>query len=695
VKKLSLLSVIFLFSLLTLISCNKGQKDMKYAIDSIQNLRDLFPKTVGEIEQKVKQSKELISKIVNKIISIENSQRSYQNTVKALDNISEKLSYLTNPFEVLEFVNPQKEIRDSAHNAMIELQAFTVKEISTNKELYKAIKYYYDNQFKKERENLSKEEIYFLEETIKSFERSGLNLPDDKLEQVRTLLKEINKLQLDFEQNINNDESKIEVTLEELKGTPQQIINSLEKSTDGKYIVRTDYPTVFGIMQHGENQETRKRVQQIFSNRAYPQNYSILREMLIKKNELAKLLGYRDFAHFDLEENMAKSPENVKNFINNISNKAKIKAKKEIELFTKDLKDKTLFDESGKIKPWNTGYILNEYKKNYLQLDEKEVSKYFPLENTIKELLDIYQQFLNLQLKEVNTTGFWHSDVKLIETYKNNHLIGYLLLDLHPRPNKYTHACSIGIIPAIKKGEKICPAVNVVIANFTKSTNEDPALLTLSEVTTFFHEFGHAMHSLLGRTKIASFSGTSVKSDFVELPSQMLENWLNDKNILKKISKHYQTGEALTDKLIEKIVELKKLNSGDYVLRQLSFATVSLNLFNEDPNIDFDELSKKIHNELRNYIMWDPESHLIASFGHLANGSYGPKYYGYMWSNVFAHDLFNTIKQKGLLNNKIGQDYIDKVIGKGGSQDPNELIEDFLGRKPNEKAFIEDMGFEF
>ena len=201
------------------------------------------------------------------------------------------------------------------------------------------------------------------------------------------------------------------------------------------------------------------------------------------------------------------------------------------------------------------------------------------------------------------------------------------------------------------------------------------------------------MHDLLGKTKIASFSGVNVKSDFVELPSQMLESWLNDKEILKKVSQHYQTKQPLPDDLIEKIIELEKLDSGDFVLRQLSSALISLDLFDDNPNKNFDELTKQINKKLRDYMMQDPEHHVIASFGHLGTSLYGSKYYGYMWSNVFAYDLFAKIKHGGLLNGKMGQEYIDKVIGKGGSQDPNELLEDFLGRKPNEQAFLEAMGF--
>lgn len=663
---------------------------MTCAVNSIEDLKNIFPKSVSEIKQNAEKAKNIISTSINEIVSVPRESRAFKNTAKAYDDLMQKANSLTSPIQTLEMVSPDKEIRDAAHDATLEISNFLVQEVSTNKKLYAAFKEYYDNRFKEE--DLDKEEKYFVEETIKDFERRGLNLPDEKLTQLKKILQEINKLTLEFDKNINSDNSSIEVNLEELKGLPENLIATFGKSPNGKYILKADYPTVFGISEHGEVQATREKIFRLKNNKAFPQNLEILKQLVQKRDELAKLLGFKSFTELDLDDQMAKNPKVVKDFIKNLVNKAKDKAKKEIQLFTKDISDKTLFDSKGKIKPWNISFIKSEYKKNHLNLDTKKIAEYFPLENTIKELLDIYEQFLNLTFKSVSTSGFWHEDVKLIEVIKDNQLLGYLLLDLHPRDNKYGHACDMPVIPAIKKDNKICPAVSVVIANFAKSTQDNPSLLPLSEVTTFFHEFGHAMHDMLGRTKIASFAGTSVKRDFVELPSQMLENWMNNRDILKKVSKHYKTGESLPDETIEKIVKLEKLDSGDFTLRQLSFATQALELFGEDSPSDLLEFVKNTDSKLRDYISWDPDSdHFIASFGHLTG--YGAKYYGYMWSNVFAHDLFHKIKKEGLLNGKIGQEYINKVIGKGGSQDPNELLEDFLGRKPNEEAFMKDMGF--
>ena len=317
-----------------------------------------------------------------------NDKRDFKNTAKAIDKIGEKTAALAHSIAALELVSSEKDIRDAAHKASIEMNEFHIKEVSTNKKLYEALKYYYDHQFKEE--NLTPEERYFVTESIQDLERMGLSLPEEKLAEVRKILQEISKLEQEFEQNINLDNSQIQVTEDELKGLPEQILNSLEKTADGKYILKPDYPTVNGVLDHVEIEKTREKVSRMFNNRAYPKNMEILKEILIKKNHLAKLLDYKDFAHLDMENEMAKSPENVTNFINNIVDKATRKAKKELKLFSES--NRKFFDKNGKIQPWNIAFVKNEYKKKYLQLDEKELTKYFPLENTIKELLDIYQK---------------------------------------------------------------------------------------------------------------------------------------------------------------------------------------------------------------------------------------------------------------------------------------------------------------
>jgi len=403
---------------------------------------------------------------------------------------------------------------------------------------------------------------------------------------------------------------------------------------------------------------------------------------------------------------MAKNPEIAKTFLESLHEKASKKAQTEFKKLCCDLPESveltilrqaplqklgTQQDDRGKINAWDLNYVKNQFKKKHFNIDAQKIAEYFPAEKTIKKLLTIYGTFLNLKFEVSEIQNLWHEDTTLITVYNksNNKLLGYLIVDMHPRKNKYGHACQMTIVPAIKEQG---PCLAIVVANFPKSTATKPSLLQLKDVETFFHELGHALHAILGRTAIASFSGTHVKTDFVEIPSQMLEEWLSDKTILKKISSHYQTGEPLDDTTIENILKLKQFDSGDFLQRQCYLSILALEYFAPGADKNPKELRAHLINKMRPQIAYDENDNMYASFGHLSG--YGAKYYSYMWSKVYALDMFSKIKEYGLLNPEIGQRYVDEVLAKGGSVDPNILIKNFLERKPSQQAFLQDLGIE-
>jgi len=444
-------------------------------------------------------------------------------------------------------------------------------------------------------------------------------------------------------------------------------------------------------LERAKNENTRKNLTIAFNNRAYPENMPVLEAIVAKRDELARAVGFRSYAHLDLDDQMAKKPERVQQFIAELAAKASTKEAQEYRYFTDNLPEGVTLTADKKIKPWDRAYIVAQYKKKFFDVDEHEIAAYFPMEKTIKGLMSIYEQFMNIKLREVPVTGLWHPDVRMIEVYSDGMLRGYLLLDLYPRENKYSHAASFTMVSTIlDESGKPTPAVDVVVANFPKSTPTKPSLLNHRDVETFFHEFGHAIHTILGTTELASFSGTHTKTDFVEMPSQMLEEWLWDPAMLKKISSHYQTGRPMPDELIEKKIALKNLDSGGHVLRQLYLSRISLDYFKEGAKKDLVGIAKNLYREFRKHMVYEPAYHEQAAFGHL--GDYGAKYYGYMWSQVFALDMFSIIKQVGLLNPAIGTKYVREILAKGGSFDPNILLKNFLGREPNQEAFLKDLG---
>jgi thimet oligopeptidase len=664
--------------------------DVNCAADAIK----LFPTSVAQIQAMTNESLKQVKKQLDEIIAVPNEKRTYANTAAALDN----LGSLSNAVIVggiistLDLVHPDQAIRDAARDAVKQIQNFFIDNISSNRELYNGFKYYAENSAANEQ--LSAEQQYYIEETLKDFKRSGLDLPDDKLEALKKIKKELVDIEQEFDKNIAQDQSKIEVTKEELAGLPEDFIESRPKTEDGKYIIYTNMPNFNQIMENCTVAATREKFWNVYNNRAYPANQKVLEDLVQKRYELAQLIGFPTYAALELDGEMVHTTDRAATFLNDLVGKAQKKAVQEVKDFTANLPESVTL-VGGKLKPWDANFIKAAYKKEKYNIDENKISEYFPMQSTIDSLLDIYQKFFDLEFKQVPVSGLWDSEVKLIEVFDKTQkeTLGYLFMDLYPRSNKYSHACEHTIIPvSYNKDGKPNLGVAIVIANFPKPMADKPSLLLFKDVNTFFHEFGHAMHALLGRTKVASFSGTKVKRDFVELPSQMLEEWLWEPEILKMVSKHYQTGQQLPDELIAQILKARTFDSGFNVTRQLFIANLSLDYFNNGPKINPAEILKQVRTKVTPYVISDPRDHFYTSFGHLTG--YGARYYGYMWSKVFAHDLFNEIKKIGLLDPSIGRKYVDAVIGKGGSKDPNDLLKDFLGREPNQDAFLKDMGLQ-
>ena len=662
-------------------------------VDTVDDIIALFPKNAAEIMPAIAIYIEDAQKDIHNILAISDEKRTFENTALKLDRLAglSDLSIFSSVVSLLEVVSPDEKMRNVAHDAVVKVQNFYIDQISNNKKLYEAFKAYAQGNALKE--ELTAEQRYFISETMDDFVRAGLDLPDEKLQEVKKLKKELAQLTLTFDRNIAADKSTISVDRDDLKGLEKDFIDNLERTDDGNYILGVDYPTFFNVLENCAVEDTRRKLMLAFINRAYPKNDELLKQIIAKRDQIANIIGFDSYAQLDLDNQMVKNPSRAYDFLHDLLERASKKEKKEFARWTADLPESVTLTQDKKIKPWDLRYLQNQYKKKHLAVDEQLISHYFPMEKTVEGLLAIYKQFLSINFQEVPVSGLWHDDVKLVKVYTKDRseLLGYLFLDLFPRPNKYSHAAHAGIIPAVKKedGTRL-PTVSVVLANFPKSTSTKPSLLKRSDVETFFHEFGHALHAILGATDMASFSGTSVKRDFVELPSQMLEEWLWDKKILQQIGSHYETGEPLSDELIDNIIALKQFNSGYWVKRQVFYSLISLDYFargaDKDPYTIWQNLKSKIDPD----IAQEKNDHSYAAFNHLTG--YGAKYYGYLWSKVFALDLFDTINKHGLLNADIGSKYVRDVIGKGGSQDPNDLLQTFLGREPKSDAFFKSLG---
>lgn len=661
-------------------------------VETITDLKQLFPLSAIQIRERVQASLDDLKKEIDALLAIDDSSRTFANTAKKLDQITSlsNAMVLKQVLWTLEVTSPDERLRTVCHDLQITMQDFFIEHLANNVELYQAFKAYAHGAAPKE--NLDEKQRYFIDETLKGFEHAGLGMPEGVRAEIKRVQKELATLCLQFETNIDSDTSKVLVDESELEGVTQSFKSSLAKEGD-QYVLSTQFPVYLQIMEQCTVAQTRKKMYKAYNQRAYPSNDVILKEIIAKRDELARLLDKPSYATYDLEDQMVKTPERAREFLTRLLAPAVDKAGKELEVIARELPSGVTRNPDGTFNPWDIAYLLNWYKKTHLSVDEQKVAEYFPAQQTIAGLLGIYEKFFSLQFKQESLSGLWTDELIVLSVYRQgeDQLLGYFILDLYPRPFKYGHACHNTLIPStFDESGKPNVAVSIVIANFPRATADKPALFDRKYVETFFHEFGHALHALLGRTHIASFAGTNVKTDFVELPSQMLEEWLEDREILRMLSSHYQTGEPLAQEMIDRILTLSKVDAGLFLSRQLFYALLSLDLFAPGADKDPYQLSKQLFEQTRPFVQFDKDDRTYASFGHLTG--YGAKYYSYLWSKVFALDLFETIKTHGLLNPHIGDRYVRQVIGQGGSVDPDQLLIDFLGRKPSERPFLRYFG---
>jgi thimet oligopeptidase len=639
----------------------------------------LFPKTPDEIDSIYDMVTTTSLEKLQEIIEIAPEERTFENTVLAFDKTLAFCIVHLKRIETIQMVHPDAAMRNKAEEATLALTDFLIDQFDSNKAIARAINEYQTGN--RLNEELNAEREYYLSNLLSSFHNAGLDLEGELFEKVKELKKQISLLEMKFSNNIAQDDSSLRVNHEDLAGVREDFINNLSIEGD-EYILRCDYPTRDQIMRNCTVETTRRDFSKVFANRGYPENLTILNQLVNKRDELAHLLGYDSYAQLDTESQMAKNPETVDAFLDSLTPKALENSAEEWKALLAELPESVVLTEEGKVKPWDVVYLNAEFKKKNLRVNNEKITEYFPMESTLQSLLEIFEKFLGLQFKSVPVTDFWDSSVQVVEVRQvgeNPSLLGYIVLDLYPRENKFSHACCESIIPPMSfdRGVTTEPALAMVIANFSKPTKTKPSLLKHGEVRTFFHEFGHALHALLGHAEMPTQAAFNSTMDFVEAPSQLLEEWLWDPAILKMISRHYQTNEPMSDEQIELLVKSKDFGIGMMTAQQISFAKLSLDFFREGQNKDLLQIAKQLHESYSPMTSYDPENHYICSFGHLTG--YAAKYYGYLWSKEFALKIFAYIQSHGgLLDPVVGQRYVSKVIGKGGSCDPNELMEDFL-----------------
>ena len=641
--------------------------------------QDLAP---AEAEARVKLEKDLAA-----LIAIPQAERTFENTIMGYERAFDNYGNALGMSGFLSYVSTDKKFRDAANDLQMQISQYMV-DVATRRDVYKAIREYTDTN-----PRLDPVQAKLVKEMLIGFKNSGMDLNDADLEKFKALNKEKAEYIIKFDKNIQEYKDPLAVTQEQLRGLGEDYIQKLSKTDDGKYLVTLDYPDYVPFMQNADDEQARKELEFKFNRRGGQENVELLEKTLTLRREIARLLGYKNHAELRLEDRMAKNPKTVMAFLKDLQKKLKPLGKKEDKEMIAYKNSKT-GKNSRTLYSWESGYWSNKFRKENLELDREKIKEYFPSQVVIDGMLDLFGGVFGITFEPVNIP-VWHPDVKAfkIKDKASGELVAYFYMDLYPREGKYKHAACFGLVEGEEKqdGTYQNPFV-AIVANLNKPSGDTPSLLKHSEVETLFHEFGHVLHNALTKAKYSAFSGTSVSWDFVEAPSQMLERWAWDPQVLKKISKHYKTGEALPDDLIKRMIAAKNFGAGGMYLRQDFFAQYDMTLHTADTTPDTTKLYFELTKKIRGLPLTKgtiPQ----ASFGHIMGG-YDAGYYGYLWSEVIAEDFFGEFKKNGIFNPETGLKFRREILEKGGTLDEEKMVENFLGRPADNKPFLKSIGLE-
>ena len=622
----------------------------------------------------------------------------FENTVVALEFSGQQLDRISSVFFNLNAAETNEEIQKIAQEVSPLLSEFG-NDITLNETLFKRIKTVYDQ---KDDLQLSAEQYTLLDKRYKSFSRNGANLSGDKKKRLREIDAESSKLKLQFGENILAETNKFELHLtneNDLDGLPEGEKEAAAQRAQTKekegWLITLDYPSYIPFMKYAKNRELRKEISMAFGSKGFHGDELDNKKNVLKiarlRHERAELLGYKTHAHFVLEERMAETPEKVRSFLNELLEKAKPAAEREfnqLAAFAKKL------DGIEQLQKWDSSYYSEKLKQKLFDLDDEQLKPYFKLENVIDGVFQVAEKLFDLHFEEVADIDTYHKEVKTYRVFDaDKNFISLFYADFHPRAGKRGGAWMTSFKSQWKKdGENVRPHISNV-CNFTPSTKSKPSLLTFNEVTTLFHEFGHGLHGMLANTTYPSLSGTSVYWDFVELPSQVMENWCYEKEALELFAKHYETGEVIPMELVRKIKESATFQEGMQTLRQLSFGLLDMSWHGADPT---DIIDVKAHETIAfegtTLYPDTPETCMSTAFAHIFQGGYSSGYYSYKWAEVLDADAFAYFKEKGIFNREVATKFKEHVLSKGGTESPMVLYKRFRGAEPKVEALLERAG---
>jgi peptidyl-dipeptidase Dcp len=637
---------------------------------------------------------------INAIVS-NKEKATFDNTFLAMENSGKLLSKVSTVFYNLNSANTNEEIQAIAKELAPKLSAHN-DNIYLNDALFKRVKTVWDNQ---KNFNLNKEQAKILENLYKNFIRSGANLSEENKKRLREINSEMAVATLKYGQNILAETNAYELVIadkNDLAGLPNELIETAaadakSRKKEGKWVFTLSNSSVMPFLQYSSNRKLRSEIWNAYQMRANNNNDKDNKELAIKianlRGEKARLLGYATHADYVLEKSMAKNPETAIKLLNDLWVPALNMANKEAADIKVMMEKDGIKDE---VQPYDWRYYTEKIRKERFNLDEQEMKPYFSLEKTREGVFTVCKNLYGLEFKQLNNVPKYHEDVTVWEvTEANGSHVGILYMDFHPRASKRGGAWMTSYrSQKMEKGKRVAPVVSIV-CNFTKPTENAPALLTFDEVSTFFHEFGHALHGLLSNVTYESIAGTSVPRDFVELPSQIMENWASEPEVMRMYAKHYKTGEVIPDVLIEKMQKAGTFDQGFITTEYLAASLLDMAYHTQKSaiTIDAETFEKTAMNKI-NLPATIISRYRSTYFNHIFAGGYSAGYYSYIWSGVLDTDAFEVFKINGLFNSDYAKSFRTNVLEKGGTEDPMELYKSFRGAAPSVEPLLRKRGLD-
>jgi thimet oligopeptidase len=629
----------------------------------------------AEVEEAIARAEEQLAAVI-----APQEKRTWESTMAPLDRVSAAVVIASGRGPFMARVHPDKEVRDAAQAAEERLSKW-VSDLAFRRDLYEAVEAYAATP---EATTLAGEDARLLEFTRRDFRRAGHGLSPEQRAEVQRLRTRLVELGVAFARNIDEYQDGLDLTREDLDGLPEDYVSRLSPGkAEGTFRVSLDYPEYYPFMDQARSADLRRQLQFKMYNQAREQNLPILEEAVRLRREIALLFGLPSWAHYGMEEKMAKEPGAVESFYSSLIPPLTEKSRAE-------LADLAAAHGGSQVEPWDFRYLHTLVRRQRFGIDPHEVANHFPLERVVQGMFDLTGEVFGLVYRHLEGVPVWHSDVTVYEIADRatGRPLATFYADLFPREGKFGHAAAFDLVPAHQAAEGYVLPATAIAANFTKPTATQPSLLQHDEVVTLFHEFGHVLHNSLGHTSRARFAGYNTEWDFVEAPSQIMEHWCWTPAVLARFARHHETGAPIPAEMVEQLAAARDLHVALLTLRQISFGLLDMAFHGPAAQKDLFAITRET-TAVTGFPVHEGTFY-PAGFGHLFG--YDAGYYGYLWAKVFGDDMFSRFEREGVTSPAVGGEYRRKVLERGGSMDAAVLLRDFLGREPNQQAFLRDLG---